>query len=324
VKILLTFDYELFFGAESGTVEKCMLEPTNELLQIADGKNVRYTFFADVGYLIASENVAELTEERTKVIKQLLDVLARGHDIQLHIHPHWEKAHYENGRWIMQAESHYRLNNFELETAKEIVRRYKAKLEGYIGREVQVFRAGGWCIQPFEQLAETFKEIGLIYDSSVIAGFRMVTDQYAVDFSTIDSDAEYCFSKDVTAVDPDGFMTEFPITSIRYSPLFFWALYLKGKLNKEEHGMIGDGTFISHGSKKWQQLLSYTTGHLSTDGYYATKLDAGLESAIHLGLDKMIIIGHPKGNTKYSVRLLKEFIYRHAKTHAFISFDNVL
>lgn len=324
MNILLTFDYELFFGADSGTVEKCMLEPTEDLLRIAEGKNVHYTFFVDVGYLIASEGKQELSDERSKVLDQLEAVLSKGHDIQLHIHPHWEKAKFENGNWSMNADSHYRLNNFELEEAKDIIRKYKAKLEEYIGREVTVFRAGGWCIQPFAPLAETFKEIGLVYDSSVIAGFRMVTDQYAVDFSNIDSDVDYRFSEDITLLDPEGFMTEFPITSYRYSPLFFWSLYLKGKLNKEDHRMIGDGTFISHGSKKWQQLLSYTTGHLSTDGYYATKLESGLESAVNLGLDKMITIGHPKGNTKYSVRLLEKFINKHLKDHHFVAFKDVL
>ncbi len=324
MNILLTFDYELFFGTDSGTVTKCMLEPTNDLLRIAESKEVHYTFFVDVGYLIASEGVKELFAERNEVLEQIEDLISRGHDVQLHIHPHWEKAKYKNGRWIMHSDSHYRLNNFPLEEAKEIVRKYKAKLEEYVGRKVSVFRAGGWCIQPFEPLAETFQEIGLLYDSSVIAGFRMVTDQYAVDFSNIDSDAEYQFSEDVTLNDPNGFMTEYPITSYRYSPLFFWSLYLKGKLNKEDHRMIGDGKFISHGGKKWQQLLSYTTGHLSTDGYYATKLEAGLESVINLGLNQMITIGHPKGNTKYSIRLLEEFVNKYAQIHRFVSFKDIL
>lgn len=324
MNILLTFDYELFFGSDPGSVEKCMLEPTNDLLNIAEGKNVHYTFFVDVGYLIASEKVNELSDERDKVIHQLKELLSLGHDIQLHIHPHWEKAEYSNGRWQMNAETHYRLNNFELEEAKSIVRKYKTKLEEYIGKSVHVYRAGGWCVQPFEPLAETFREIGLVADSSVIPGFHMVTDQYAVDFRTIESDEPYSFSSDVAMKDPNGFMKEFPITSYRYSPLFFWELYLKGKLNKTDHKMIGDGSFISHGSKKWQQLLSYTTGHLSTDGYYAKKLFAGLESAVNMGLSEMIVIGHPKGNTLYSLKKLGEFIDLNHREHQFISFSELV
>ena len=37
--------YELFFGESVGTVEKCMIEPTNDLLNLAQGKDVFYTFF---------------------------------------------------------------------------------------------------------------------------------------------------------------------------------------------------------------------------------------------------------------------------------------
>lgn len=324
VNILLTFDYELFFGSDSGSVAKCMLEPTHDLLKIAEGRNVHYTFFVDVGYLINSEQIPELQTERNSVLKQLKEILSKGHDIQLHIHPHWEKASYENGQWKMNADTHYRLNNFELEEAIEIIKKYKAKLESYISKPVTVYRAGGWCIQPFEPLADTFREIGLVADSSVIPGFRLVTDQYAVDFRNVDSDESYRFSTDVTLKDPKGFMTEYPITSYRYSPLFFWSLYLKGRMNKGEHKMIGDGNFISHGSKKLQQLLSYTTGHLSTDGYYATKLKAGLESALNLGLEEMVVIGHPKGNTKYSVKKLSEFIQDNSKRHQFVSFQDIL
>lgn len=301
-----------------------MLEPTNDLLRIAENKDLRYTFFVDVGYLIASESVSELSEERGLVLNQLKTLLSKGHDIQLHIHPHWEKAEYTNGEWIMHSDSHYRLNNFELEEAKGIVRKYKSRLEEYIGRSVKVYRAGGWCVQPFEPLAETFKEIGLVADSSVIPGFRMVTDQYAVDFRNIDSDEPYRFSTDVALKDPNGFMTEYPITSYRYSPLFFWSLYIKGRLNRDMHKMIGDGNFVSHGSKKWQQLLSYTTGHLSTDGYYATKLEAGLESASNMGLSEMVVIGHPKGNTKYSIERLTDFIDRNHEKHQFVSFNDIL
>ncbi len=52
MNIFLTYDYELFFGEESGSVDKCMIEPTNELLKIAKEFNIKMTFFVDIGYLI--------------------------------------------------------------------------------------------------------------------------------------------------------------------------------------------------------------------------------------------------------------------------------
>lgn len=301
-----------------------MLNPTAELLRIAEGKNVHYTFFVDVGYLIASEEVEALNSERKLVLDQMSLILEKGHDVQLHIHPHWERSTYENGQWNLMSLEYYRLNNFELDEAKEIVRKYKRKLEEYIGREVTAYRAGGWCIQPFEPLAETFQELGLKADSSVIPGFRLVTDQYAIDFSTVLTNNRYSFSTDVCLDDPNGSMTEYPIMSYRYSPLFFWNLYLKGRLKPEDHKMVGDGNFISHGSKKWEQLLSYTTGHLSTDGFYASKLEEGLEKAFNLDLEDLVIIGHPKGNTRFSVRKLEEFIKKNCEKHQFRSFRDIL
>ena len=64
MKIFLTYDYELFFGEPSGSVEKCMLEPTADLLNLAKGKDVFLTFFVDVGYLIQAEKYPELKGEQ--------------------------------------------------------------------------------------------------------------------------------------------------------------------------------------------------------------------------------------------------------------------
>ena len=52
MNIFLTYDYELFFGESTGSVDKCMIEPTNQLLKIAKEFNIKMTFFVDVGYLI--------------------------------------------------------------------------------------------------------------------------------------------------------------------------------------------------------------------------------------------------------------------------------
>jgi len=42
--IALTFDYEMF-SAQPGTVQKNMIEPTEKLLALAQGKAITYTFF---------------------------------------------------------------------------------------------------------------------------------------------------------------------------------------------------------------------------------------------------------------------------------------
>ena len=42
---ILSFDYELFFGDNSGTVQKTLIEPTNIMLDALDTINAKATFF---------------------------------------------------------------------------------------------------------------------------------------------------------------------------------------------------------------------------------------------------------------------------------------
>ena len=53
MRTLLTFDYEVFFGPRTGSVERCLLEPTDALVRLADRHGAPMTFFVDAGYLLA-------------------------------------------------------------------------------------------------------------------------------------------------------------------------------------------------------------------------------------------------------------------------------
>jgi len=299
-----------------------MLEPTETLFKLAEGKAVCLTFFVDVGYLIAAEKYADLSSDVSKVKAQIQEMSSRGHDVQLHIHPHWEESAYVNGKWSFGTENHYKLSDFDAEKRSEIVRKYKTYLDDLIGKKTRVFRAGGWCIQPFEDLREVFLELDLTIDSTVIPGDFFQTDAYAVDFRMAPNKAKYSFDTDVTVEVPGPF-TEFPIASMRYSPLFFWRLYLLGRLFPQQHKMIGDGHFLSQGGRKKRVLTSFTTGHVSTDGYFASKLNAGLNLCENKGFESMVVIGHPKGNTQFSVKQLDRFIRRNHTKHQFVTFQQV-
>src|SRR2546422_10177660 len=86
MKIYLTLDYELFFG-KSGSLQKCILEPTDRLTQICDKHQVRCVFFVDAGYLDKLRTLAgrapELSRDRERVVDHIRQLSATGHDIQL-------------------------------------------------------------------------------------------------------------------------------------------------------------------------------------------------------------------------------------------------
>jgi len=322
VKIYLTFDYELFFGEHSGTTEKCMLEPTRDLFALAKNKSVFYTFFVDVGYLIQAEKYGELHQELADVKNQIKEMISLGHAVQLHIHPHWEKAIWENGKWKMNVNGNYKLSDFSKDERSEIITKYKDYLEMLIGKKINTFRAGGWCIQPFSELKSDFERLGILNDSSVIEGGFLKTLNYDVDFTAAPKKSKYKFSDDVCIEDDKGIFTEYPITSYRYNPSFYWMLYGFGKLFPSQHKMIGDGTFLSQGGRKWHVLFNYSNHHISTDGYFSKKLNAGLDKSINLNNEEMVVIGHPKGNTKYSLNRLKQFIEKNHENHNFTLFKN--
>lgn len=301
-----------------------MLDPTNDLMNLCQGKNVSMTFFVDVGYLIRAEKYPELSEELSQVKVQIQTMISEGHDVQLHIHPHWEKSVWKDGKWTFGTASHYKLSDFTKKEAADIVRSYKAYLEVLIGRKVTVFRAGGWCIQPFDHISEVFEELEIRFDSTVIPGDFLETVSYNVDFRKAPLKSRYRFYKDVVQEDEKGIFTEFPIGSLRLSPLFYWRLYILGRVFPKRHKMVGDGQFLSQGGRKKRKLTKFTIGHVSTDGYYASKLEAGLNKYKNLNFSDLVVIGHPKGNTVYSVEKLEQFIEKHRNNHQFVSFHQVV
>lgn len=301
-----------------------MLEPTSALLALAKGKEVKYTFFIDVGYLIQAEKFPETKSELNQVKQQINEMLELGHDVQLHVHPHWEKTSYVNGKWNMNTSGAYKLSDFNAIEQANIIKKYKSHLEGLIGKEVTAYRAGGWCIQPFEEIKQVFKQVGLKIDSSVFSGGYLVTADYYVDFTVAPRKSKYRFEDDVCVEVHNGSFTEYPISSFRYRPSFFWMLYVLGRLFATKHKMIGDGIFLSQGARKRSVLTSYTNSHVSTDGYYAKKLNAALEKSINLEHEEMVVIGHPKGNTVYSIAKLAQFIELNYTKHEFTSFDKEL
>lgn len=324
--IVLTFDYELFFGSETGTVEKCMIEPTERLLRLF-GNEIKVVFFVDIGYLVRAGQFIDQNPALKKSINlvrgQIKRMVEMGHDVQLHVHPHWERSHFLNGNWIIQTLGAYRLDDFSDEEISRIVREYKAALDEITGYKTTVFRAGGWCIQPFERLSKLFLDLGITIDSSVIPGFKYETDHYKIDFSTIVRQNPYRFSDQIEKVDPKGSFIEYPISSFSYSPFFFWKLYIAGRLYPMRHKMIGDGNYVSQPGRKLRSLTSTVVHHVSCDGYFSAQLESALRQMEIQSQKTMVIIGHPKGMTEYSFEKLSEFIQSASEKHTFVTFKEV-
>ena len=327
VNIYLTYDYELFFGASTGTVEKCLIEPTNRLVELAEIHDVRFTFFVDIGYICRMEDFLsqsdQLQSDYILVCDQLKSLVKKGHDLQLHIHPHWEKSTFENGKWTCNTKHAYRLDDFNDDEIASIFKKYKAKLDSFRRSPSYAFRAGGWCIQPFERLKPFFEEHLLSIDSSVFPNGYFQSGNYYFDFRHAPAKSSYHFETDVVLEERTGRFTEYPIASYCYSPLFYWRLYVLGRLFPRQHKMIGDGQFMDQPGRKKAVLTGWTWNHVSTDGYYASLLTKITDHFFRKNWSDMVIIGHPKSMTNYSYKKLAEFLANRGTKYNFRSFNDL-
>jgi hypothetical protein len=327
MNIFLTFDYELFFGSHTGSVEKCIIQPTNDLLSLARVYQVPMTFFVDVGFLLAIERekhkADSLSSELDAIKSQITEMETLGCSVQLHIHPHWENAFYENGRWVIQTENAYKLSDFSIEKQHEIVKKHKTYLDACLTVPTNSYRAGGWCIQPFSDLKDVFKLLEIKYDSSVFKNGMFQSDAYNFDFRAAPDKCKYQFEDDVCKEVEFGYFTELPISSFLYHPFFYWKLYGWGRLFPSKHKMVGDGQFLAQPGRKKSVLTNKTWNHVSSDGYYASMLNRILKIKVKKGDDNFVVIGHPKGNTLYSIKQLESFISKNKTKHRFLSFNSL-
>lgn len=328
MNIFLTLDYEIFFGEQHGSVQNCMIKTTNLLLEITKRTGARMTYFIDIGHVLKLEEYKgqfpELEEDYLAIKKQVKELVKQGNDCQLHIHPHWEDTTYQNGKWKFDI-SRYKLSSFSPSQIDEIVGRYKSKLEELTQKPVTSYRAGGWCLQPFNLFSEIFNKHGLKLDSTVFKNGVKKDDVYFYDFSDCPDKTRWLINDDLTKEDKDGDLLEIPISSYTYKPFFFWQLFGWGKLFPSKHKPLGKGYPLSSGGDGKKKLLTQkNTLPVSLEGYFAKKLPHALKynQSLNNGND-FVVIGHPKALTLYSVKQLEKFINKVKNEHTFKTFSDV-
>ena len=126
MRVVITFDHELFFGPASGTPERCLIEPGRALAAAATEAGAPLCFFVDAGYLLALRSLAPrhstLRAQEAAVRRSLDDLASQGHELLLHVHPHWEDALWNDGRWHFDL-TRYALSAFDDDAVVELVRR---------------------------------------------------------------------------------------------------------------------------------------------------------------------------------------------------------
>lgn len=249
-KIILSFDYELFFGVRSGTVEQSLIIPTKKLLDAMERENFHGSFFVDYLMLkyLKQENTERTNDDAHKIECQLREILHRGHRIELHLHPHWIDAKYNgDGTWNYDNFSHYSLNSLDNATIMQMFEEgtsYLNKLAQEIipNYKVCAFRAGGWAVQPFDILKEAFSKTGICIDSSTAFGiYNTLPDSY-YDFRSMPCKSYYRFEDDVCKEKSNGQFVEVPITTYHRNRWCSLIHKITQYLHKGYNVRLTDGT----------------------------------------------------------------------------------
>jgi len=311
--LLLTYDYELFFR-RSGTVERCLLEPTEQILEVGRRHGgMASTFFVDTMHLLRCRGGNQsVRDDFERMAEQLRRVVAQGHRVELHLHPHWLDAVHEGSGWRFPSYDRYRLHALPQSEIESLFIAGTQILEEIVSEvdpayRVRAFRAGGWCIQPSRPIVSAMRKAGIHIDSSVGPGCSAAGRSHFFDFRGVHIDRPYCFNSDVTNQSDSGSQYEVPISTLNLVFLDRLARRLEVLLAKPENQPFGDGRGmqVAEGSVttvgRLQRRLRGETTFLTLDNmsFYT------IRRAMKRAGDYLCFISHPKLMSGHSLRLLE-------------------
>ena len=289
--IILTIDYELYLGSKTGDVRSCMIEPTQQLSALLANNGSKMTVFWDILHyyklLEHQTKFNELKEVALMIEEQILSLASEGHDIQLHLHPHWLDAVYKNNKWNFNY-TRFKLQNLSEEddvnninTISGCITIAKKLLENVVKKvkpdyKVTTFRAGGYLIQPFSKLRKALLKHEILIDTSICSGLLKNNGIFSYNFLDYPSFVSYKFSRDPKKVEDTGAFTEVPIKTVNvpiHLNLYFTLLrHIKYRYLRKEVKGSGSGTTTNIKQPLYEKLynlfFNYKMYQFTTDGNF--------------------------------------------------------
>jgi hypothetical protein len=333
--VLFTFDYELFLGKKSGSVEKCLIKPTDHLLQILNRFNRKGIFFVDTSYLIRLYEIAEIHERAKtdlgKIINQLKVIIETGHLLFPHIHPHWLDAKYneKENEWDLSDFTKYRFTNIndkqkEYLFAKSIYILKSIINPVYPEYKMDSYRAGGWSIQPFADFKHYFDINNITNDFSVIPGKYQLSNAQFFDFRNAPVKDVYNFDTDITIENKVGAYKEFTISSIFLSDILVWLNFkISGLLKRFKIAPYGKGSTVDN-------IITEESDYNRKRGKRVVASIEGMTLVTFFKYYKAILknnyfqfISHPKLVTRHELFLFKYLLFLLRKKNIETDFNNI-
>jgi hypothetical protein len=305
---IITFDYEVFLGIDTGNLENSVLGPTRRIIEILRQHNAKAIFFTDATWLLfLKEN---FPEDFQLVSEQLKEIVSSGSSVELHLHPHWKAARKNGTKIEFTSFENYRLHSLPQDEMIDLFIKSVSLLESITNQKIRCFRAGGWCIDPFSYLKQAFEICGIRYDFSVIPGMHQLKgNEFDFDFSAAPPLPFYRFQNDVQVPDPEGVFIEIPISSYQNNP--FYQITNKVQLLLKNDKTFGDGKFIKKDSYGFLSSLfrmaKFPKYFLTIDGMNNRLFKFILHSHFKKS-DLLVLISHPKIVSEEALLNLTSFV----------------
>ena len=314
--LFLTFDYELPLGGWTVPPEKALVEPTNKILKLCEKLQVPAVFFVDALCFVEFRR-QNFTFEKL-VRKQLAEIVKKGHDIQLHLHPHWITSRFENGTY--KPSKDFTLSEFVDAEITNMVMQSVDYLNG-IAKPINpnykclAFRAGGYNLENSPLTFRILEQYGIKIDSSVCRNYYFASDISTVDYRNLPKQSNWFFADGKYDKSASSGIYEIPIAGKKKS-IFEMPTFIKTKIYKDRTPqyrgkMIHLGNNLSF-LKKTRKAMS--SRMLSFDNYtYSPRF---LLKILNYNMKKfrkqeeinLAVIGHPKSMDWYNFKLMEDFI----------------
>jgi hypothetical protein len=327
IKLLLTFDYELPLGG-CLSYNKGLFEPSERLLELAKDKNIPIVLFADILSVKMFKQwnndlyVKSFKNQISKAIKQ-------GHDIQLHIHPHWTVSKYKNEQFVPVRK--FKLGDFkdfegdgniEAIISESIDLMYELCLETNPDYKCIAYRGGGYNLRPeTDRIFKALYDKGIRIDSTIVKGLYSKSDLRNEDYRNMPNLSNWFIDLEgnLGKTSKNG-MLEIPVTTMPVFPNYrvermYKKIKSKKLYKKLAYNHTGKG-FAFHTDNFMDKLKNAYFAPLVLSFDNLTTNIKNLEGILNYSLkkykheDEIILCAnsHPKAFGEHQYKLMSDFI----------------
>lgn len=322
MQLFITIDYEIFFGKPTEDIHEYLIKPTNRFIQLLNTYNIKCVVFVDAGYLYAmkrQKNIFKsLSDAYTEIVTQLQSIELMGHEIGFHIHPHWEDCYFDGIKWKMNL-SRYKLADYTQQQAENIFQKYYSLLQSLLTRQIVSYRAGGWCLEPFQHIKDVMKQCGLYIDSTVYPNGYLNNQTHQFNFKQYPKKEFWRFENHPKHENANGYFYEIPFTTYLTPPSLYWSVLKNSIINKLKKNNSGEGVH-SNIKSILKKLFTKTLQPVSIDALKSIWVLQTFKQHEKNQSQIFCMIGHPKCFGEDTYKNLSALIIYAKNKHEFTTF----